>query len=170
MQVVATISAAVAALAALATVVVSVRYGREAGAQLEEAATAQRRTADLMSTVAAETHLAGEATRETVELARAARREDEAYRVAAERDRLRHRYETIGGLVEEMYRAGEYRYPGFDGKEFVEPRNRLAVAIIGLGEVLPLCFDATLSSSPPDAVGKAGAAKGEIHAAIHNLH
>jgi hypothetical protein len=164
------IAAAVAAAAALATVVVSVRYGRTAGAQLEEAATAQRRVADLMSTVATETHSAGEAARETVELARAGRREDEDYRLAAERDRLRHRYETIGGLIEEIFWAAERRFPGFDGREFMEPRNRLAAAVVGLEQSLPLCFAATLSNSTEDAIGQAGAARGEIHAAIHNLH
>jgi len=176
------VATAVAALAALATVIVTVVLGlrtaralRDVGTaasatarELRDVGTAVRETATLTVDVVGGLRESAEWARETAELVRTTGQEAIRAQRDAERARIRSQYEAIGRLVEEIFFAAYSEMPGH-ANDWMSLRNQLAVAIVGHKDELPLCADVVLSNSKMDAQGKAGRARLEAPTAIERL-
>jgi hypothetical protein len=106
---------------------------------------------------------AAEAAQATATIADAARHADE-------RDRLRRQYERIGDLVEGVFFAAE-GVPNLRTVNafWMEARNRLRHALVGLHDRLPKCVEVLGASSADQALRAASDARGEVEKRLREL-
>jgi hypothetical protein len=123
-------------------------------------------------------YLAFSKARETVDEARAARREaaEAAVQAAADRrseehDRQRRRLEHVGELVEDLFWAADLARRG--GKvapdTWISQRNRLGHALVGLHDRLPAATSLLDSATVGQAFGPATRARNEIERELGTL-
>jgi hypothetical protein len=123
-------------------------------------------------------YLAFGKARETVDEARAARREaaEAAIQAAADRrgeenDRQRRRLEHVGELVEDLFWAADLARRG--GKvapdTWMSQRNRLGHALVGLHDRLPATTSLLDSTTAGQAFGPATQARNEIERELGKL-
>lgn len=167
------VATAIAAVAALVTVGLTVRYGRktaiELGAQVTELRGITSGLAEQLNELTfIGVSLSGveQGIGDTAEILRGAQAAEARHRERERLERRVDRYAAVGSLVEAIFWAA---YNEGQGNEWMELRNRLSVLLVGMATDLPRCADVRTANSRPDAQMKAGTARGEADIAIERL-
>jgi hypothetical protein len=94
-----------------------------------------------------------------------------AERAQAEQQRLARRVERVGEIVEELFwRANEDRTFETDPKHWMDSRNRLRHAIVGLRDRLPRSTEVLNAATAVDAFGQASQARNEVEIQLKYLY
>jgi hypothetical protein len=130
----------------------------------------------------AERQEAQQAAHEAAAERRAATEAARAERFEAEKQHLVRRVERVGELVEELFWKAVYNQnvqpewskgavAGLEVATFLDPRNRLSQALVGLRDRLPRCVALVEQAKMPEqAVGLARQARNEVETELKYLH